>query len=449
MSIPFVNPETTICAPATAEGGALSLIRVSGPQALSIVSSIVDKDLTLQQPNTIRFMRARDGEELIDEVLVSIFKAPASYTGEDMCEVSCHGSTYIVQKLLEVLVKNGCIMANPGEFTQRAFLNGKMDLSQAEAVADIIAASSKVAHDIAIKQLRGQLSNSLSELRSQLLKLTSLLELELDFSDHEDLEFADRDQLKQLAEEINLHISQLTESFRLGNAIKNGIPVAIIGKTNVGKSTILNRLLHDERAIVSDVHGTTRDTIEDTVQLNGVLFRIIDTAGLRETSDTVEQIGIERTYQAIHKATIVLWVIDQEPDAIERQEITSLTEDKELIIVRNKIDQSASTTSQNYIPISAKTGKNFEKLELAIYERAGISLIPEGSVIITNARHYEALQGAQQAIQKALQGIRSNLPGDLLAENLRETLHFLAEIVGEISSQDILNNIFKNFCVGK
>ncbi|MBQ2498269.1 MAG: tRNA uridine-5-carboxymethylaminomethyl(34) synthesis GTPase MnmE, partial [Prevotella sp.] len=328
----------TICAPATAMGGAIGIIRVSGEQAIEIASSIFSSDLTKAEPNTIHYGHIASSGETIDEVLVSVFRAPHSYTGEDSVEISCHGSRYILNKVLELLVQQGCRMANPGEFTQRAFLNGKMDLSQAEAVADLIASTNKATHQMALSQLRGGISSELAVLREKLLKLTSLLELELDFSDHEDLEFADRCELLELAKNIDRKVTNLAQSFEVGQALKNGIPVAIVGKTNVGKSTLLNRLLRDDRAIVSDIHGTTRDTIEDTIDINGITFRFIDTAGLRETTDTVEKIGIERTYAAIEKAQIVLWVIDQEPTESELQEILEQTIDKTLVIIHNKID---------------------------------------------------------------------------------------------------------------
>ena len=301
----------TICALATAPGGALGIIRVSGAQALEILSHVYQGkgDVQTYPANTIHYGHILSGTRVIDEVLVSIFRAPHSYTGEDSVEISCHGSSYILNKVLELLMQNGCRMANPGEFTQRAYFNGKMDLSQAEAVADLIASSNKASHDIAMSQLRGGISTELAQLREQLLKLTSLLELELDFSDHEDLEFADRHELLELSKKINKHITRLAQSFETGQAIKQGIPVAIVGKTNVGKSTLLNRLLKDDRAIVSDVHGTTRDSIEDTIDINGITFRFIDTAGIRQTTDKIEQIGIERTYAAINKARIVIWLI--------------------------------------------------------------------------------------------------------------------------------------------
>ena len=450
----------TICALATAPGGALGMIRISGDQSLEILSRIFSKDLTTAQPNTIHYGHISD----IDEVLVSVFRAPHSYTGEDSVEISCHGSRYILNKVLELLIANGCRMANPGEFTMRAYLNGKMDLSQAEAVADLIASTNQATHQMAMSQLRGGISSKLSQLREQLLKLTSLLELELDFSDHEDLEFADRSELITLAKNIDNHITRLAKSFETGQAIKQGIPVAIVGKTNVGKSTLLNRLLKDDRAIVSDVHGTTRDTIEDTIDINGITFRFIDTAGIRQTNDQVEQIGIERTYAAIDKARIVIWMVDEEPSQEELNKISILTDNKKLIVVRNKIDKTENRpftlVKIPLIEISAKFGDHFPDLEQAIYEAAEIPTLSSADVIVTNARHYDALTRAHAHLQRVLNGLgaadsqfpvlSSQLPPDLVAEDLRLTLDTLAEITGgQITPNEVLGNIFKNFCVGK
>ena len=392
--------------------------------------------------------------ETIDEALVTVFRAPHSYTGEDSVEISCHGSRYILNKILELLMQNGCRMANPGEYTQRAYLNGKMDLSQAEAVADLIASSNKATHQMAISQLRGHFSSKLAQLRQQLLKLTSLLELELDFSDHEDLEFADRSELSELTKTIDKHILSLAHSFETGQALKQGIPVAIVGKTNVGKSTLLNRLLKDDRAIVSDVHGTTRDTIEDTIDINGITFRFIDTAGIRQTTDQVEQIGIERTYAAIDKARIVIWMIDTEPSQEDLGKIISLTDNKQLIVVKNKIDktekQPFTIVKNPLIEISAKFGDHLSDLEQAIYQAANIPTLQESDVIVTNARHYDALTRAHAHLQRVLDGMSLQLSGDLLSEDLRLTLDTLAEITGsQITPNEILGNIFKNFCVGK
>ena len=463
----------TICALATAPGGALGIIRVSGPRAFDAVNIIADKDVNKFSPNSAHFVHLVDknahfsassscsipdaelsNQVIIDEAMVTVFRAPHSYTGEDSIEISCHGSRYILNKVLELLVQQGCRMANPGEYTMRAYLNGKMDLSQAEAVADLIASSNKATHQIAMSQLRGNFSSQLGILREQLLKLTSLLELELDFSDHEDLEFADRSELMSIAKEIDNHISRLAHSFETGQAIKEGIPVAIVGKTNVGKSTLLNRLLHEDRAIVSDIHGTTRDTIEDTINLQGITFRFIDTAGIRQTSDQVEQIGIERTYAAIEKARIVIWMVDQEPSQEELNNVRLLTDNKQLIVVRNKIDKAENKSFTlikiPLIEISAKHGDHLADLEQAIYEAADIPSLSDSEVIVTNARHYDALTRANEHLQRVIKGLQMQLSGDLLSEDLRLTLDTLAEITGgQITPNEVLGNIFKNFCVGK
>ena len=453
----------TICALATAPGGALGIIRISGEHSLEILSRIFTKDLTDARPNTIHYGHILAPEcdavlphhtEVIDEVLVSVFRAPHSYTGEDSAEISCHGSRYILKKVLELLVQNGCRIAHPGEYTMRAYLNGKMDLSQAEAVADLIASTNQATHQMAMSQLRGGISSELSRLREHLLKLTSLLELELDFSDHEDIEFADRKELKGLANKINKHITQLAHSFEIGQAIKQGIPVAIVGKTNVGKSTLLNALLKDERAIVSDIHGTTRDTIEDTIDINGVTFRFIDTAGIRQTSDVIEKIGIGRTYAAIKKARIVLWVVDEKPSQEELNKMRLSCENKKLIVIRNKIDKAENKAFAlvkiPLIEISAKHGNHLADLEQAIYQSADISSLSDSEVIVTNARHYDALTRAADHLQRVVKGLQTQLSGDLLAEDLRLTLDILSEITGgQITPNEVLGNIFKNFCVGK
>ena len=444
----------TICALATATGGAIGIIRISGPQTLEILSRVFSKNLTQAQPNTIHYGHIKNRQEIIDEVLVSVFRAPHSYTGEESAEISCHGSRYILSKVLSLLIANGCRQAGPGEFTQRAYLNGKMDLSQAEAVADLIASTNQATHQMAMSQLRGHFSSKLAQLREQLLKLTSLLELELDFSDHEDLEFADRSELMELTKTINDHIIHLAKSFETGQALKQGIPVAIVGKTNVGKSTLLNRLLKDDRAIVSDIHGTTRDTIEDTIDIKGVTFRFIDTAGIRQTQDEVEQIGITRTYAAIEKASIVLWLIDEEPSTKEINDISQRTGNKKLILIKNKADKASNNNYEllnfPFITISAKYGTGIEKLELAIYEAANIPTLTENDIIVTNARHYDALVRAHDSIQRVIDGLEMQLSGDLLSEDLRQALDTLSEITGgQITPNEVLGNIFKNFCVGK
>ena len=442
----------TICAPATAPGGAIGIIRISGTQTFEILSWIFSKDLTTAKPNTIHYGHIAD----IDEVLVSVFRAPHSYTGEDSAEISCHGSSYILNKVLELLVNNGCRMARPGEYTMRAYLNGKLDLSQAEAVADLIASTNKATHDLAMSQLRGHFSSELAKLREQLLKLTSLLELELDFSDHEDLEFADRTELLHLAQAIESHIARLEKSFEAGQAIKQGIPVAIVGKTNVGKSTLLNQLVDEERAIVSDIHGTTRDTIEETMDINGITFRFIDTAGLRNTQDKVEQIGIERTIQKIQQARIIIWLLDTSPSRSEQEEMDKLLKGKHYLCVHNKADQVDMKTFVPYTEplslISAKTGEGIPNLKQHIFEKAQQAGLTTNAndIIVTNARHYESLTLAHESLLRVIEGLHQQLSGDLLSEDLRLTLSQLADITGgQITPQETLNNIFKNFCVGK
>ena len=423
----------TICALATAPGGAIGIIRISGPQSLGILSRISSKNLTDAAPNTIHYGHIRNGDEILDEVLVSVFRAPHSYTGEDSAEISCHGSRYILNKVIELLIQNGCRMALPGEFTQRAFLNGKMDLSQAEAVADLIASGNKATHQIAMSQLRGNVSSELSRLREQLLKLTSLLELELDFSDHEDLEFADRSELLDIANKINNRIMTLAHSFETGQALKNGIPVALVGKTNVGKSTLLNKLLRDDRAIVS----------------------------IRQTTDEVEQIGINRTYAAIEKARIVLWIIDADPATEDIQEMLERCKDKSLIIIRNKIDilstsetSSISDSRLKDIPtvdISAKQGTNIDKLEQAIFKATHIPELSEQDIIVSSARQYQSLVSAHENLSRVLSSLESGLSGDLVSEDLRLVLDDLASITGrgQILADEVLGNIFTHFCVGK
>lgn len=456
------NP--TICAIATAPGGAIGIIRISGSEALTIADRIFrpvgsNAPLADRKPYTLAFGNIVNAEnEVVDEVLVSIFHAPHSYTGENSVEISCHGSAYILQQVMFQLTQNGCIPAGPGEFTQRAFLNGKMDLSQAEAVADLISATNKATHDMALSQLKGHFSNELSDLRAHLLKLTSLLELELDFSDHEELEFADRSELYTLACDIHQRLASLARSFEVGNALKNGIPVAIVGKTNVGKSTLLNHLLHEEKAIVSDVHGTTRDFIEDTTIINGIQFRFVDTAGIRSTDDVVENIGIERTYQKLQEAKIVLWLIDQQPTEAEIEDIKERVADKKLIIVRNKIDKSTAHSTFNIqhstfttVDISAKYGTNIPVLEQLIVEAADIPQLSESDIVITSARHYSALLLADESLQRVIDSMNLGLSGDLLAEDLRIVIDHLAEITGEerITPQETLQNIFTHFCIGK
>lgn len=450
----------TICAIATRAGGALSVIRVSGANAVAytdrIFQSASGKRLAESKANTLHYgtlhtlADASGAREAIDDVVVSLWRAPHSYTGDDVVEISCHGSQYIAQNIIQALIACGCRQAEPGEYTMRAYLNGKMDLSQAEAVADLIAANNKASHDLAVSQLKGHFSSELQRLRQQLLKLTSLLELELDFSDHEDLEFADRSEINDLSTEIFEKLRTLCESFKTGQALKQGIPVAIVGKTNVGKSTLLNQLLNEDKAIVSDIDGTTRDIIDGMASINGVTFRFVDTAGIRTTDDAIEKIGIERAYEQIAKAAIVVWMIDGKPTQADRDDMTGRTEGKPLIVVHNKADLSAETFVDNEVAISAKRNENIQLLKEKIMEAANIPEIDENTIMVTNMRHFEALHKAMTDLQRVIDGLASGLPSDLLAEDLRLCLEDLADITGgQITSQETLNNIFQHFCVGK
>lgn len=455
----------------------MGIIRVSGPEAISIADSIFTpvgsdkRKLQERQPYTLAFGRITDGSgNIIDEVLISIFRAPHSYTGEDSVEISCHGSSYILQQVMQLLMKNGCTPAAPGEYTQRAFLNGKMDLSQAEAVADLIASHSEASHRIAMNQMRGAFSRELAALRSQLLHLTSLMELELDFSDHEELEFADRSELLNVADKIRQTVSSLVGSFRVGNAIKNGVPVAIVGETNAGKSTLLNQLVGEERAIVSDIHGTTRDTIEDTITIGTATFRFIDTAGIRDTTDTIESIGIERTMQKISQAEIVLLLIDStqasQQYALLAPKVLPLCKGKSMIIAYNKADivgdtkqpHVADLTSSEYadlssideILISAKTGQGIDALRHLLCTLAAVDSDSSNGVIVSNLRHLSALNTALADIERVLDGLASGLPSDLISQDLRSCLYALGEITGgEIQTDEVLGNIFSHFCIGK
>ncbi|EXZ25150.1 tRNA modification GTPase TrmE [Bacteroides fragilis str. S6L8] len=463
--------QDTICAIATAQGGAIGSIRVSGPEAITIPSRIFTpaksgKLLSEQKPYTLTFGRIYNGEEMIDEVLVSLFRAPHSYTGEDSTEITCHGSSYILQQVMQLLIKNGCRMAQPGEYTQRAFLNGKMDLSQAEAVADLIASSSAATHRLALSQMRGGFSKELTTLREKLLNFTSMIELELDFSE-EDVEFADRSALRRLADEIEEVIARLANSFSVGNVIKNGVPVAIIGETNAGKSTLLNVLLNEDKAIVSDIHGTTRDVIEDTVNIGGITFRFIDTAGIRETSDTIESLGIERTFQKLDQAEIVLWMIDS-ADAISQltllsDKILPRCEHKQLILVFNKVElinetqknELASQFSEHIgseiesIFISAKQRLHTDELQQRLVAAAHLPTVTQNDVIVTNVRHYEALTRALDAIHRVQEGLDANISGDFLSQDIRECIFHLSDIAGEVTNDMVLQNIFAHFCIGK
>ena len=471
----MTNSEECICALATPAGGAIGIVRLSGKNAIEITDkvfvSVSGKQLSVAKPNTLHYGEIKDKDgHTIDDVLVSVFRAPHSYTGEDSTEISCHGSRYILQQVLQRLIEVGCRQAEPGEYTRRAYMNGKMDLSQAEAVADLIASTNKATHQMALSQLKGHFSSELTLLREKLLKMTSLLELELDFSDHEELEFADRSALRALAAEIEMKITTLAHSFETGNALKQGVPVAIVGKTNVGKSTLLNRLLHEEKAIVSNIHGTTRDVIEDTTLIDGITFRFIDTAGIRNTDDVVENIGIERTYQKMEEAKIVIWLLDAQPTEAEIEEMKEKNQGKKLLMVFNKIDEisfdkavlSSDEKSQTLSPISlsdenvsilnisARTGENVSDLEQALVKAADIPEITENDVIVTSARHYEALLRADESLSRVLESMDMGMSGDIIAEDLKMVLEELGEITGgQISSQETLNNIFKHFCIGK
>lgn len=471
-----INPYNnhTICAIATPAGsGGIAVIRVSGPQAIALCDTLfvahnTAKCLTTQPAGHTLYGHIMHGQEIVDEVIVTPFRSPHSFTGEDTVEIACHGSQYIQQRLLSLLTAAGCRIAEPGEFTRRAFASGRIDLSQAEAVADLIAATSAAAHRLAINQMRGQFSNHLAELRQQLLHFVSLIELELDFSE-EEVEFADRTQLLQLAHTISSEISRLAQSFAVGNAIKNGVPVAIVGETNAGKSTLLNRLVRDERAIVSDIHGTTRDVIEDTITLGGTLFRFIDTAGIRHTTDTIENMGIERTFGKLQQCDIAIWLIDSTTPTGEIEELSQrilpLCEDKKLIIAFNKSDltttqqQDEIATLQQQLArrhpqahtlhLSAKNEQGIDHLEQQLIAAAQIPTADNNDVIVTNARHHQALTLALDAINRVTDGLNMGIPTDFVAQDIRECMHHLGEITGQISTDEILGSIFARFCIGK
>ena len=458
----------TICAVSTPHGkGGIAVVRVSGPDALpTVMKSWKGANLAAAPSHTLHFGRIvyPDGETL-DEVVASVFRAPHSFTGEDVVELSCHGSTWVQSQIVALLIANGCRAAEGGEFTRRAFLNRKLDLSQAEAIADVIASSSRAAHRIAVSQMRGGFSRMLSALREKLLEFVSLIELELDFSE-EEVEFADRTRLVALAEDINATLSRLADSFAIGNAIKNGIPVAIVGEPNAGKSTLLNRLLHDDKALVSDIRGTTRDAIEDTIDLGGLTFRFIDTAGIRQTDDTIESMGIERTFKKISEAGIVLWMIDatQPLDNIPAvaADILPRTKGKTLIAVVNKIDRldpdtlanvrkaiEKATPSTRAAFISAKCDIDVDRLEQMLLEAAQIPDNDPDAVVVANTRHYDALVHARDAIQRAIDGLKAGISGDFAAQDIRECMHYLGEITGEITTDEVLGSIFSRFCIGK
>lgn len=461
--------QKTICAISTSSGmGAIAVIRLSGCEAICITDQVFKsikegKKLADQKANTVHFGSIINGENIIDEVVVAIFKAPHSFTGEDTVEISCHGSLLIQQSILKLLLQYGARLANPGEFTQRAFLNGKMDLSQAEAVADLIAANSAVAHDVAIKQMRGGVSNQIKELRGKLLTFTSLVELELDFSE-EDVEFANRKELLDLTLHINNVISKLVDSFAYGNAIKNGIPVAIIGDANVGKSTLLNALLNEEKAIVSEIAGTTRDVIEDVVIIQGIQFRFIDTAGIRHTDDTIENLGIERTFAKLEQAEIALTLVDPTRSFTDIVKFLTGMGDKlhtkKSALVVNKIDIADENVVEELVQmgkamefptflISAKKDLHIKDMTNFLVDSVLQKDFNENDVIITSLRHYESLSNANKAIERVIEGLNSGISGDFISQDIRECLYFLGEITGEISTDEVLGNIFKNFCIGK
>ncbi len=457
----FGQNNDTICALSTANGiGAIAVIRVSGEQALEIVSTIFSKDLGQVATHTAHFGRIRNGEEIIDEVLLTVLHGGKSFTGEPTVEIACHGSTYIQQQILQLLIAKGCRTAQPGEFTMRAFMHGKMDLSQAEAVADLISSQSRRAHQVAMNQLRGSFSNELRDLREKLIHFASLVELELDFAE-EDVEFADRTELKALVKEVLTYVRKLIRSFDLGNALKNGVPVAIVGAPNTGKSTLLNQLVGEERAIVSDIAGTTRDVIEETLNIDGILFRLIDTAGIREVlsdsdSDKIEAIGIERSRQKIQQAQLVLVLADATRSDVQEvanwaEEIQFTHPDKKILLIINKADVIPHKTSYSvpYLYLSALTGEGIEALNTWMVEQITQGVDVQQEVIVTNARHVEELQKTALALQAASEGLENGTTGDFIAMDIRQGMYHLGNITGDISTDDLLGNIFSKFCIGK
>ncbi|MCA0131763.1 tRNA uridine-5-carboxymethylaminomethyl(34) synthesis GTPase MnmE [Winogradskyella alexanderae] len=458
----------TIVALATPSGsGAIAIIRLSGNDAITIAdkhfkSIKTNKTLAQEASHTIHLGHIVDGARIIDEVLISIFKNPNSYTGENVVEVSCHGSSYIQQEIIQLFLRNGCRMATAGEFTLRAFLNGKLDLSQAEAVADLISSDNKASHKIAMQQMRGGFSSEIAKLREELLNFASLIELELDFAE-EDVEFADRTQFKELIDRIILVLKRLIDSFAVGNVIKNGIPVAIVGEPNVGKSTLLNALLNEDRAIVSEIAGTTRDTIEDEISIGGIGFRFIDTAGIRDTEDVVESIGIKKTFEKIEQSQVTIYLFDAQKNVtsledvrVEIAKIRNKHPQKPLLVIANKIDTlddiqlaEINKTIPDVLLLSAKTGFGVEQLTNSLLNLINTGALRNNETIVTNSRHYDALLKAFEEIRKVKYGLETGLSGDLLAIDIRQALYHFGEITGEITTDDLLGNIFANFCIGK
>jgi tRNA modification GTPase len=447
----------TIIAPATAPGiGAIAIIRLSGADAIAQCSTVFTKNLNEVKSHTLHFGNIIDGERIIDEVLVSVFKAPHSYTAENTIEISCHGSPYIQQEIIKLFLQKGVRMAEPGEFTLRAYYNGKLDLSQAEAVADLIHSTSEAEHQVAISQIRGGFSNEIKKLREEIIRFASLIELELDFSE-EDVEFADRAQFISLVNKTQSAIKKLIDSFAAGNVIKNGVPVAIVGKPNVGKSTLLNALLNEERAIVSSIAGTTRDTIEDEINIKGMKFRFIDTAGIRDTTDEIESIGIEKTFEKIAQASIVLYLVNpatpqEEIDSIKKSfEEKADSNKRALIFIFNKTDIHSPSVKEadDVMYISAKEKKGIEKVSDKLVAMVNIGQVKIGDVIVSNSRHYDALVRAQQSLDTVLKGLQSQLPTDLIAIDIRTAMFELGTITGDVSTDDLLESIFRNFCIGK
>ena len=471
----MTNTDTIVALATPAGAGAIAVIRLSGEGAITIASdifnSISGKILSKQKTHTVHLGHIKDGERVIDEVLATVFKNPYSYTGEDVVELSCHGSNYIQQEIIQLCLRKGCRMATAGEFTLRAFLHGKMDLSQAEAVADLISSDSEASHQLAIQQMRGGFSSEIKVLRQELLNFASLIELELDFSE-EDVEFANREDFQKLISKITLVLKRLIDSFATGNVLKNGIPVAIVGEPNVGKSTLLNALLNEERAIVSDIAGTTRDSIEDEINIGGIAFRFIDTAGIRETKDIIEGLGIQKTFEKIEQAQVVIFLIEaakfisqEEILKLEILKIRNKYPQKAILIIANKVDQislkekeqirldldiiSSSGEKSKTLLLSAKTGEGVENLKTTLLDFVNLGALRNNDTIVTNSRHYDSLLKALEEIIKVQEGIDSNLTSDLMAIDIRQALYYFGEITGEITNDDLLGNIFANFCIGK